>query len=280
MKTVTVMQAAVLLVVLIFAVGCSGSNEAREEEKNEFFQPVETTEPRSAKPDQAAVSKQVESLPSPVAQPTELEHLKTELARRDATIGSLQEEVRQLEETKKRLQETIERVKGENQNLSLKLAEAQNQLADARPAAIVSQPARQPVVPTPVVLGSSRATDFTSRYNQALGLFRQAKYQQAINEFQNLLEAGIPEDLVDNCEYWIGECHYGSKKYSDAIDAMQKVINRAGSNKKDAAYFILGQSYERLGDRNKAREAFQLLEKEFPDSEFTKRARQKLKAFQ
>lgn len=238
MKTVTVMQATVLLVVLIFAVGCSGSNEAREDE-NEFFQPVETTEPRSAKPDQAAVSKQVESLPSPVARPTELEHLKTELARRDAAVDSLQEEVRQLEETKKQLQKTIERVKG-----------------------------------------SSRATDFISRYNQALNLFRQFKYQQAINEFQNLLEDGIAEDLVDNCEYWIGECHYGSEKYSDAIDAMQKVINLAGSNKKDAAYLVLGQSYERLGERNKAREAFQLLEKEFPDSEFTKRARQKLKAFQ
>jgi len=258
MKTVTVMQATVLLVVLIFAVGCSGSNEAREDE-NEFFQPVETTEPRSAKPDQAAVSKQVESLPSPVARPTELEHLKTELARRDAAVDSLQEEVRQLEETKKQLQ---------------------NQLAAARPGAIVSQPARQPVIPTPVVLGSSRATDFTSRYNQALNLFRQFKYQQAINEFQNLLEDGIAEDLADNCEYWIGECHYGSEKYSDAIDAMQKVINLAGSNKKDVAYLVLGQSYERLGERNKAREAFQLLEKEFPDSEFTKRARQKLKAFQ
>lgn len=199
MKTVTVMQATVLLVVLIFAVGCSGSKEAREDE-NEFFQPVETTKPRSAKPDQAAVSKQVESLPSPVAQPTELEHLKTELARRDAAVDSLQVEVRQLEETKKQLQKTIERVKGENQNLSLKLAEVQNQLAAAPPAAIVSQLARQPVVPTPDVLGSSRAADFTSRYNQALDLFRQAKYQQAINEFQNLLEDGIAEDLADNCE--------------------------------------------------------------------------------
>lgn len=61
---------------------------------------------------------------------------------------------------------------------------------------------------------------------------------------------------------------------------MQKVINLAGSNKKDAAYLMLGQSYERLGDWNKAREAFQLLEEEFPGSEFAKRARQKLKAFQ
>jgi TolA-binding protein len=92
-----------------------------------------------------------------------------------------------------------------------------------------------------------------NEYAEGLSFFRQRQYEDALTTFSGLKDKGIEEDLADNCEYWIGECRYAKHEYREAINAFQKVLALETSNKKIDAYFMMGKSYELIGDLMKAR---------------------------
>ncbi len=113
-------------------------------------------------------------------------------------------------------------------------------------------------------------------YGHALNLFKQGNYLEALQTFQAVLDAGAPSGLEDNCYYWMGECSYGAKKYTEAIGYFEKVFTFAVSEKKDDAQMMLGNCYTAMGDKAKAKTAYQQLIKKFPASPFIKRAKEKL----
>ncbi|MGD1045958.1 MAG: tetratricopeptide repeat protein [Bacteroidota bacterium] len=115
-------------------------------------------------------------------------------------------------------------------------------------------------------------------YTDAVSLFREKKYEEAIVKFNSLLEKGIERSLVGNCEYWMGECNYATCDYSNAIEHFQKVIAIDSSNKKSDAYYMLGRSYEQTGEREKARNAYQTLNEQYPDNVHSRRVKSRLKA--
>jgi TolA-binding protein len=113
-------------------------------------------------------------------------------------------------------------------------------------------------------------------YVQALTLFRQGNDIQSMATFEAAQNADIPERLKDNCCYWIGECLYALKEYDAAIDQFQKVFAFARSEKKDDAQMMTANSYLAMGNRQKAKEQYEILVKKFPASPFVKRAKEKL----
>lgn len=115
-------------------------------------------------------------------------------------------------------------------------------------------------------------------YADAVSLFRHKKYEEAIAKFNSLLEKGIEKTLSSNCEYWMGECNYATRDYSNAIEHFEKVIAIDASNKKSDAYFMLGKSYEQTGERKKARNAYEALKKQYPDNVHARRVKSRLKA--
>jgi TolA-binding protein len=108
-------------------------------------------------------------------------------------------------------------------------------------------------------------------------LFYQKHYKEAIGTFKDLLEKGIQEELTDNCEYWMGECHFGEHEYRAAIVQFQKVLTIESSNKKTDAFFMLGKSCERLQDFEKARWAYEELNAHFPQNEHAKAVKSRLR---
>jgi len=117
------------------------------------------------------------------------------------------------------------------------------------------------------------------RYQEALDVFHQHEYRQAINQFEQLLATDMNNDLSDNAQYWIGECYYAMGQYQEAIMAFEKVFTFRFSNKNDYAQFKIGQSYFKMGDKERANQEFQQLLDTYPDSELVARTRSYLSKF-
>ncbi len=82
--------------------------------------------------------------------------------------------------------------------------------------------------------------------------------------------------LADNAQYWIGECYFALGDYRAAILAFEKVFTFKQSNKNDYAQYKLGLCYYKLGDKKRARQEFQNLLDNYPDSPLVEKARKYL----
>ncbi|MBN1542848.1 tetratricopeptide repeat protein, partial [candidate division KSB1 bacterium] len=118
---------------------------------------------------------------------------------------------------------------------------------------------------------------FQERYDAALQLYESRKYLQALQIFDELLQTSGKTDLLDNCQYWKGECYYGLGQYNQAIVEFEKVFAHNGSNKYADAQLKLGLCYQRLGNTEKARAEFQTLLTNYPDSEYVSLAERYLR---
>ena len=114
--------------------------------------------------------------------------------------------------------------------------------------------------------------DFATSYEQALQHFYSREYDAAIYLFSMLVETSGTHKLASNCQYWLGECYFGQGDYTNAVDAFQRVLPYENSYKKDDALLMLGRSYIKQGDRASAKQMFEELIYNFPDSEYLEKA--------
>ncbi len=119
--------------------------------------------------------------------------------------------------------------------------------------------------------------NFRRAYKKALNDFRARRYTDAIQEFSILLKTNPNHPLASNCHYWIGESYYALKDYAKAKTAFEAVLGYSKSYKKEPALLMLGLSYLRLGDRQKAVEKFRTLSEMNSNSHYTKIARRYLR---
>lgn len=120
------------------------------------------------------------------------------------------------------------------------------------------------------------STAMDAAYEHAKKAFSAKQYTKAAVEFQKLLRGNVPEDLAIRCHYWIGESKYAARQYNQALKEFRKVLTYRITEKTGDAQFMIGQCYERLGNKKKAAEAFQKVVKEFPMNDNVQRAREAL----
>jgi tol-pal system protein YbgF len=132
-------------------------------------------------------------------------------------------------------------------------------------------PTKVVTLPTPAV--SSAQLSFEDAYRKALEKFNKKDYKEAIVLFQALIERDRNNSFADNCQYWIGESYYGMKDYHKAIIEFEKVLSFPNTNKGDDAQLKLGLSYLLMGDKESAKRELTRLLSNYPNSEYTERAR-------
>jgi tol-pal system protein YbgF len=120
------------------------------------------------------------------------------------------------------------------------------------------------------------AANFKERYDAGRKLYESKKYRPAISAFEKLIQAGGEKSLLDNCQYWIGECYYGINYYNQAIVEFEKVFTYSDSDKNDDSQLKLGLCYLRIGNVDKAKSEFEKLITNYPDSEYIQRAKEYL----
>ncbi len=118
------------------------------------------------------------------------------------------------------------------------------------------------------------AEEFKEKYQQGLRLFDSRKYSEAAAIFKELSLSNADPTLASNTHYWLGECSYARQKYRDAIAEFERTLSYRKSFKTGAAYLMLGMSYLRLGEKTKARAAWEKLINKDPKSKYSMRAKE------
>lgn len=115
-------------------------------------------------------------------------------------------------------------------------------------------------------------------YDAAFELLKQARYDQARENFTAFLKKFPDSTLRDNAQFWLGETWYVSKGFKQALVEFQKVIkDYPDSNKLADAWLRVGYCNAELEQTEAARKAFATVTEQFPESDAAKRALARLK---
>jgi TolA-binding protein len=117
--------------------------------------------------------------------------------------------------------------------------------------------------------------DFRRRYVEALTAYQNGQYDQAGDQFMELMKSGDQHELTDNSQYWLAECFYARKNFKRAISEFERIFNYA-SDKGDDARYKIALCYWNVGSHDRARIEFQKLLDDYPNSDLVEKARRYL----
>jgi tol-pal system protein YbgF len=114
-------------------------------------------------------------------------------------------------------------------------------------------------------------------YQQAWADYTGGNYSIAIQGFQAFLASFPKHTQAPEAQLYIAESLAWDKKDMDAVAAYERVIaNYPGSASVPQAYYKRGNAFERLGESARARESYETVIKQFPDSQQATLAKQRL----
>ena len=129
------------------------------------------------------------------------------------------------------------------------------------------QPAVNPGIQPQRLFASSYA-DYTT-----------GNYSLAVQGFDSYLRYFPKSPQAHEAQLLIGESLYLDNKLIEAVTAYNRVLaNYPQSPSVPQAYYKRGQALEKLGERDRARESYETLMKEHPDSDQARLAKQRLDA--
>jgi TolA-binding protein len=161
-------------------------------------------------------------------------------------------------------------VAGQQQPGSERLAATQ-QVSPPVPAA--AQPSSAP----DYRMGTSPDLAFLRDYQAALSAYNAKQYQRAAQLFSGLTMTSAPNDMIDNCVYWLGEARLQLGETEEALARFTTVLGFEGSDKIAATLLSRGRVLMNAGRRDEAKKDFQRLINEHPKSEQARTARQLLR---
>jgi tol-pal system protein YbgF len=116
-------------------------------------------------------------------------------------------------------------------------------------------------------------------YDSAYGDYIKGNYELARQGFEEYVKTYPDTELSDNAQYWIGECYYVQRKFPEAIQAFQKVVDLYPKGDKAPAA-ALKKAYSLLEGKNTEagmRELRGVIQK-YPNSDSAQLARDRLNA--
>jgi tol-pal system protein YbgF len=161
---------------------------------------------------------------------------------------------------------------------TLQTQQAQIQQAAAQ-AAASSQPGAPGAPGQPAGSGAAPAPPPKELYDNALRDLSSGNTELAMKEFLDYLRYYPDTDLAGNAQFYVGESLYRQKKYREAIDAYDTVLDRyPRGNKAAAARLKKGLSFFELKDRAGGERELRRLMRDFPNSDEAKIAKDYLKS--
>ena len=132
----------------------------------------------------------------------------------------------------------------------------------------------QNVSSSPVANSSNTSTDYSNdlteneAYDKALNLvLKDKQYEQAIPEFRRFNRAYPQSTYAANSHYWLGQLLFNKGQLSDAEQEFSIVVQRfKDSSKRPDALLKLAMVSQQQNNINKAKQLYQQLLKEYPNS--------------
>lgn len=204
----------------------------------------------------------------------ENEHLMKRAVERDLSDqDTMKSTVSQLSEKVATLEAMVEQ---QHRYLGLELPSPKPKETEAKPPGVAvkeepgAKPGPAPAQQPPV----SREVDL---YDKSLALYRDGKYEQAIDGFKEFLRTYPKSDRADNAQFWIGEALMALKQYEQAILAYQEVIKKYPKGNKAAnATLRQAMAFLEINDKTSAKLLLTKVVKTYPGSNEAKIAQKKL----
>ncbi|QXP83004.1 tol-pal system protein YbgF [Methylococcus sp. ANG] len=138
-------------------------------------------------------------------------------------------------------------------------------------------PPSRPVAPPPAADGAARE----AAYQKAFGTLKDGRYAEAIKEFKSFTARYPSGDYADNGQYWLGEAYYVNRDFNSAKDAFQKLIrNFPQSAKVSDAALKLAYIESDTGQAASAKQMLNDVIKRYPGSSAAKQAEKRLQKMQ
>jgi len=129
--------------------------------------------------------------------------------------------------------------------------------------------------PPPLPGGGS---DPKALYDAAYNDYLKGNYDLAQREFGEYLQAFANTPLAPNATYWIGECFYRQRKFRQAIEQFDQVLNRYPKSDKTASALLKkGYAHLELGERAQGIIQLRQVLRQAPSSDEANLARQRLR---
>ncbi len=123
-----------------------------------------------------------------------------------------------------------------------------------------------------------------SIYDEAYADYSAGRFTRAVMLFDYIINKYTESPLADNALYWLAECHYARKSWSEALAGFHRVLNEYPfGNKVPAALLKVAYTEEKLGRLAESTAALEELISRFensPEAEMGKRKLQILRAAQ
>jgi tol-pal system protein YbgF len=145
----------------------------------------------------------------------------------------------------------------------------------ADPNAPPGSAAAQPPTAPPVTLAPGMAPQ--RLFDTAMSDYSVGQWALCIEGFETYLRGFGRTDLADDAQFYIGECQQRENKLTEAIDAYNRVIsNYPRGDRVPDAYYKRGIVLSEQGQTDRARESFEILMKQFPDTDMARLAKQQV----
>jgi tol-pal system protein YbgF len=141
------------------------------------------------------------------------------------------------------------------------------------------------LAPDPELATGTESSSELRQYEEAFGRFRESDYRGAIDRFRAFLQNHPSSDYADNALFWLGESYFRVGDFEQAVLTFEDVAKKyPGGNKVPDALYRQGLALLELGRRDgqdatyrpAARQVFQRIVDEYPQSERVAEARQQL----
>jgi tol-pal system protein YbgF len=104
-----------------------------------------------------------------------------------------------------------------------------------------------------------------------------SQWELCVTGFEQYIRMYSRSEAVGDAYFYIGECSAAQKKYTEAIDAYNRVIvGYAKTARAPEAIYKRGLAFENLAQLDRARESYELLMKTYPDSDAARLAKQNI----
>ncbi|MCD6308474.1 MAG: tetratricopeptide repeat protein [Candidatus Latescibacteria bacterium] len=122
--------------------------------------------------------------------------------------------------------------------------------------------------------GRAVPDELMAEYRKALSLCLDNKLKRAVTAFDDIIRRWPDSMLTENCRYWIAQSYYGLKLYPQAAQGFSMVVEDTRfDHKDDDASIMLGITYYRMNQYDKARKEFKRFISAYPDSEYVQKVR-------
>ncbi|MBI4551029.1 MAG: tol-pal system protein YbgF [Candidatus Latescibacteria bacterium] len=244
----------IVLLALGITVGCATRSEVR-----------------GFKEDTLQIKGRIDRLQDAAAKSAEVDSLRTSVA---VLQSLLREQTDFLWSLKADLNARISNLDDRLQIVEVKITESGRQVSTLSQKV---EGVKSRLTPMLVDSTSRQFVDPELLYNTASADYQRGNYDLALSVFSQFVQRFPDSELADNAQFWIGECYYAQKQYTQATEAYNTVLTKyPKGNKVAAALLKLGLAQVALQNVDAARASLKRVIDEFPQSDEAKLARMRL----